>query len=41
MDEEMARDSRVFLIGEEVALYDGAYKVHFAHQIYPLAHFHR
>lgn len=23
----MARDSRVFLMGEEVALYDGAYKV--------------
>jgi pyruvate/2-oxoglutarate/acetoin dehydrogenase E1 component len=27
MDEEMTRDNRVFLIGEEVALYDGAYKV--------------
>lgn len=27
MDEEMARDERVFLIGEEVALYNGAYKV--------------
>jgi len=27
MDEEMARDERVFLIGEEVAQYDGAYKV--------------
>jgi pyruvate dehydrogenase E1 component beta subunit len=27
MDEEMARDDRVFLIGEEVALYNGAYKV--------------
>lgn len=27
MSEEMARDERVFLIGEEVALYDGAYKV--------------
>jgi len=27
MDEEMARDSRVFLMGEEVALYQGAYKV--------------
>ncbi len=25
--EEMIRDSRVFLMGEEVALYDGAYKV--------------
>lgn len=27
MDEEMARDDRVFLLGEEVAQYDGAYKV--------------
>lgn len=27
MDEEMERDERVFIIGEEVALYDGAYKV--------------
>ncbi|CAD6995076.1 unnamed protein product [Ceratitis capitata] len=27
LDEEMARDDRVFLIGEEVAQYDGAYKV--------------
>ena len=27
MDEEMARDERVFLMGEEVAEYDGAYKV--------------
>jgi pyruvate dehydrogenase E1 component beta subunit len=27
MDEEMARDSRVFIIGEEVAEYNGAYKV--------------
>lgn len=27
MDEEMARDERVFLLGEEVALYNGAYKV--------------
>ncbi len=27
MDEEMARDERVFLIGEEVAQYQGAYKV--------------
>lgn len=27
MDEEMERDDRVFLIGEEVAQYDGAYKV--------------
>lgn len=27
MDEEMARDENVFLMGEEVALYNGAYKV--------------
>lgn len=27
MDEEMERDERVFLLGEEVARYDGAYKV--------------
>lgn len=27
MDEELARDDRVFIMGEEVAEYDGAYKV--------------
>ena len=27
MDEELIRDERVFIIGEEVAEYDGAYKV--------------
>ena len=27
LDEELERDERVFLIGEEVAQYDGAYKV--------------
>lgn len=27
IDEEMQRDERVFVIGEEVAQYDGAYKV--------------
>ena len=27
MKEEMERDSRVFLMGEEVALYDGSYKI--------------
>jgi hypothetical protein len=27
MSEEMRRDKRVFLLGEEVAQYDGAYKV--------------
>lgn len=29
IDEEMERDERVFIIGEEVAHYDGAYKVSF------------
>lgn len=28
LDEEMERDERVFLLGEEVAQYDGAYKVY-------------
>ena len=27
IDEELQRDEKVFLIGEEVAKYDGAYKV--------------
>jgi pyruvate dehydrogenase E1 component beta subunit len=27
IDEEMARDDKVFIIGEEVAQYQGAYKV--------------
>ncbi|CAG8788253.1 8069_t:CDS:2, partial [Cetraspora pellucida] len=27
LDEELTRDERVFLIGEEVAQYNGAYKV--------------
>lgn len=27
MDEELIRDDKVFIIGEEVAEYDGAYKV--------------
>jgi pyruvate dehydrogenase E1 component beta subunit len=27
LDEELARDDKVFLIGEEVAKYNGAYKV--------------
>ena len=27
LDEEMARDERVFVMGEEVAQYNGAYKV--------------
>ena len=28
MEEEMERDPNVFLLGEEVAMYNGAYKVH-------------
>lgn len=27
MNEELERDEKVFLLGEEVAQYDGAYKV--------------
>ena len=27
LDEEIERDERVFVMGEEVAQYDGAYKV--------------
>ena len=27
LDEELARDEKVYVLGEEVALYDGAYKV--------------
>jgi len=27
LDEELQRDERVFILGEEVAQYDGAYKV--------------
>ena len=27
MDEEMARDDKIFVLGEEVAEYNGAYKV--------------
>lgn len=30
IDEELARDERVFVMGEEVAQYDGAYKVRFS-----------
>ena len=33
MDEEMGRDDKVFLMGEEVAQYDGAYKVSALHNI--------
>jgi pyruvate dehydrogenase E1 component beta subunit len=29
LDEEMLRDDKVFLMGEEVAQYNGAYKVGF------------
>lgn len=27
IDEEMSRDEKVFILGEEVAQYDGAYKI--------------
>ena len=27
LDEELAHDEKVYIMGEEVALYDGAYKV--------------
>ena len=40
MDEELARDEKVFLMGEEVALYDGAYKVSAFHQQRPWIHVH-
>lgn len=29
LDEEIERDEKVFLLGEEVAQYDGAYKVRY------------
>lgn len=29
LDEELARDEKVFLMGEEVGQYNGAYKVKF------------
>ena len=32
IDEELERDDRVFVMGEEVAQYDGAYKVSFTLQ---------
>lgn len=37
MDEEMEKDERVFILGEEVAQYDGAYKVlkHWIKKIHP------
>lgn len=34
MDEELERDEKVFLLGEEVAQYDGAYKVTKIHESY-------
>lgn len=36
MDEEIERDERVFLLGEEVAEYDGAYKVSYIWQQFQL-----
>lgn len=40
MDEEMEKDERVFILGEEVAQYDGAYKVK-KMTIYPFDFYHR
>ena len=34
IDEEIERDERVFLLGEEVAQYDGAYKVNIILQLF-------
>ena len=36
IDEELKRDERVFLLGEEVAQYEGAYKVIKMHALYKL-----
>lgn len=38
MDEEIIRDERVFVIGEEVAQYDGAYKVCVCRYVYVCSH---
>lgn len=40
MDEEMERDERVFLLGEEVAQYDGAYKVITCHFLFKTTFFY-
>lgn len=39
IDEEMERDERVFILGEEVAQYDGAYKVSVLHLFCVRLHF--
>lgn len=36
LEEEMLRDEKVFIIGEEVAKYNGAYKVRVAERHYLL-----
>lgn len=38
IDEEIQRDDKVFLMGEEVARYDGAYKVDYCIRIYEKLH---
>lgn len=38
MEEEMLRDETVFVLGEEVARYNGAYKVSFEYPTYIHAH---
>jgi len=39
LDEEMERDGRVFILGEEVAQYDGAYKVNLNYHLSFFVHF--
>ncbi len=34
LDEELTRDPKVFLMGEEVGQYNGAYKVNYLIQIF-------
>lgn len=36
LDEELAHDERVFIIGEEVAQYNGAYKVRIFNILYKI-----
>ena len=39
MEEEMLRDENVFIIGEEVARYNGAYKVRHIADVYFVQYF--
>ena len=38
MEEEMLRDENVFILGEEVARYNGAYKVRYSLLVQPSYH---